>query len=87
MKKYNSSEVYGNINSDLKWLEERTIFLTIHGSIAYGLNNEFSDIDYRGIGTLPSARVKSLPRSAAAGRGCKRRVLLFLFIMIILFLN
>src|SRR5271157_537437 len=33
----------------LKWMKERTIYITIHGSWAYGTNIETSDIDYRGI--------------------------------------
>lgn len=33
----------------LNWIENNTIFLTIHGSIAYGLNTPESDVDVRGI--------------------------------------
>lgn len=40
---------FSNINKDLHWIKDRTIFLTIHGSVAYGLNTPESDIDYRGI--------------------------------------
>lgn len=35
------------------WLPARTIFLTVHGSHAYGTNIETSDIDYRGICIAP----------------------------------
>ena len=33
----------------LSWMEKNTIFLTVHGSIAYGLNTPESDIDVRGV--------------------------------------
>jgi uncharacterized protein len=33
----------------LSWIEYNTIFLTVHGSIAYGLNTPESDVDIRGI--------------------------------------
>lgn len=35
--------------SNLKWLKERTIYITLHGSHAYGTNIETSDMDFRGI--------------------------------------
>lgn len=41
------NQVYSNINSDISWIKDRTIFLTVHGSIAYGLNTEHSDVDLR----------------------------------------
>lgn len=34
---------------NLAWLKERTIFLTVHGSHAYGLATEESDVDLKGI--------------------------------------
>ncbi len=34
---------------NLNWLNENTIFVTLHGSQAYGLANEFSDVDVKGI--------------------------------------
>ena len=36
------------------WLEKNTIFHAIIGSHAYGLNDEFSDIDYRGVAIAPN---------------------------------
>lgn len=33
----------------MKWLKHNTIFLTLHGSQAYGLANELSDVDVKGI--------------------------------------
>ena len=45
--------VFSNTNKDISWVRDRTIFLTIHGSIAYGLNDENSDVDLRGICTVP----------------------------------
>lgn len=35
--------------SNLKWLAERTLYVTKHGSLAYGTNTPESDIDLRGI--------------------------------------
>lgn len=46
-------ELFKNINNDISWLPQHTIFLTIAGSVASGLNTPESDIDYRGIATLP----------------------------------
>ena len=34
---------------NLEWLNDNTIYVTLHGSQAYGLANEFSDIDVKGI--------------------------------------
>lgn len=42
------------MNSDA-WLLDRTIYLTKHGSQAYGLNNETSDLDIKGICVPPLA--------------------------------
>jgi predicted nucleotidyltransferase len=39
----------GNLN----WLKDRTIYLTRHGSHAYGTNIPSSDIDIRGIAIAP----------------------------------
>jgi uncharacterized protein len=36
-----------------KWINERTIFMCIAGSHAYGLNNAESDTDYRGVCVPP----------------------------------
>lgn len=38
---------------NLSWLKERTILLTVHGSRAYGLATEKSDIDIKGICVPP----------------------------------
>jgi predicted nucleotidyltransferase len=46
-------QVYSNINNDITWIKDRTCFLTIYGSTAYGLNTPESDIDVRGITTVP----------------------------------
>lgn len=34
---------------NLDWLKENTIYVTLHGSQAYGLANQFSDVDVKGI--------------------------------------
>lgn len=39
--------------SNLEWLSERTIFLTKHGSQAYGTSTPASDTDYKGIAVEP----------------------------------
>ncbi len=39
----------------MKWLSDNTIFLTLHGSQCYGLNNELSDTDVKGISIPPLA--------------------------------
>ena len=48
-----TNSLFSNLNKDIAWLPEHTIFLTIHGSHAYGLNTPESDIDVRGITTVP----------------------------------
>lgn len=40
--------------SNLKWLRERTIFLTRHGSHAYGTNIASSDEDFKGVAIPPA---------------------------------
>ena len=34
---------------NLEWLTKNTVYVTLHGSQAYGLANEFSDVDVKGI--------------------------------------
>lgn len=46
-------EIFQNLNPDIKWVENNTIFLTTAGSRSYGLHNEFSDFDSRGITICP----------------------------------
>ena len=43
---------------NLNWLRDNTIFLTLHGSQAYGLNNDLSDVDVKGI-CVPPRHVES----------------------------
>jgi len=38
---------------NLKWLPESVIFLTVHGSHAYGLSTPESDLDTRGVAIPP----------------------------------
>jgi predicted nucleotidyltransferase len=38
---------------NLNWLVPNTIYVTLHGSQAYGLNNELSDVDVKGIVVPP----------------------------------
>lgn len=38
---------------NLEWLNDNTIYVTLHGSQAYGLANEFSDVDVKGICVPP----------------------------------
>jgi predicted nucleotidyltransferase len=38
---------------NLSWLPERTIYITLHGSHAYGTSTPESDTDYRGIAIAP----------------------------------
>lgn len=46
----NLEQIYtGNV----KWLKERTLFATLHGSHAYGLNTETSDVDVKGFCVAP----------------------------------
>lgn len=46
------TDIYSKLNNDIKWVHPNTIFLTLHGSHAYGLATPESDIDLRGI-TIP----------------------------------
>lgn len=47
------NKIFSNIDKDIGWIKNKTMFLTIHGSIAYGLNTPESDIDVRGICSVP----------------------------------
>lgn len=38
---------------NLEWLKNNTVYVTLHGSQAYGLTNEFSDVDVKGICVPP----------------------------------
>lgn len=51
--KISSNIVFDNLNNDLQWLKNKTIFLTIHGSKSYGLDTTESDTDLRGVCTVP----------------------------------
>lgn len=44
---------WASYKGNIKWLQGRTIFITIHGSIAYGLNTPESDLDIKGIAIPP----------------------------------
>lgn len=49
---YKSDEILQKITSSsphLSWLQGKTVFLTVHGSRAYGTNTETSDYDYKGV--------------------------------------
>lgn len=50
METFNWSRDY---RGNLKWLEANTCLLVVHGSHAYGLNTETSDIDIKGIAIPP----------------------------------
>ena len=45
---------------NLNWLKDNTIFLTIHGSQAYGLNGPNSDLDIKGICIPPKSVANNL---------------------------
>ena len=47
----NTDEIFDS--SNLEWLKENTIYLTLHGSHAYGTSRPGSDIDLRGIAIPP----------------------------------
>jgi len=53
MIKPTSTEIFANVNHDIEWIRDNTIFLTVHGSHAYGLSSPTSDIDLRGITCPP----------------------------------
>ncbi len=40
--------------TNLEWLPGRTIFLTLHGSHAYGTSTPTSDVDYKGVAVPPA---------------------------------
>lgn len=44
---------WSQYRGNLKWLPERTLYLTLHGSHAYGTNTPESDVDVRGIAVAP----------------------------------
>jgi hypothetical protein len=41
--------LFSSFDSNMPWLKERTIFLTKHGSHAYGTNTPTSDLDIKGV--------------------------------------
>ena len=43
---------------NLNWLVPNTIYITLHGSQAYGLNNELSDVDVKGI-VIPPKEIEN----------------------------
>ena len=49
MKKHEIFDLISKSKPDLSWAGDRTIFLTIHGSRAYGTNLPESDTDIKGI--------------------------------------
>ncbi len=53
MIKPTKEEIFSKVNKDIEWIKDHTIFLTVAGSHSYGLNSESSDIDLRGITTVP----------------------------------
>lgn len=44
-----AEKIFNNVNKDLSWIKDKTIFITRAGSHSYGTNIETSDEDYRGI--------------------------------------
>lgn len=50
---YENLKLFNNLNKDIEWIKRKTVFLTVHGSIAYGLNTPESDIDVRGVCCTP----------------------------------
>lgn len=46
-------ELFKHVPQNLPWMEKHVLFLTVHGSISYGLNTPESDVDLRGICTTP----------------------------------
>ncbi len=52
-KKWNI-DPFDGYRGQLKWLPERTIFVTVHGSQCYGTNTPESDIDVKGLCVPPA---------------------------------
>lgn len=46
-------KIFTNLNPQIQWLKDKTIFLTIQGSISHGLNTSESDVDIRGMAICP----------------------------------
>lgn len=46
-------KIFSNIDKDLSWIKDKTIYLTKSGSHSYGTNIESSDDDFRGIAIPP----------------------------------
>jgi len=53
MIKPTKEEIFSKVNKDIEWIKNHIIFLTVAGSHSYGLNGPSSDIDLRGVTTVP----------------------------------
>jgi hypothetical protein len=47
------TDLFPNLNPNVAWLKDRSIFITKHGSHAYGTNTPESDEDFRGVAIPP----------------------------------
>ena len=54
---------YFNAGGEHPWMPNRTIFVTLHGSHAYGTNTPSSDLDIRAITIAPKPYYTGILRS------------------------
>lgn len=63
--------IFANYRGNHTWLKDRTVFLTKHGSHAYGTNGPGSDLDIKGVFMAPTPYVLGFDTMRVIDKGWK----------------